>query len=64
MEVGSCGVLDMSQVYHKTLFGPMFYSWWNCPLRVSSEIVLWIYDSFNSKSEIVNDLKECYSLGR
>ena len=22
----------MSRVYPKTLFGPMFYSWWNCPL--------------------------------
>ena len=32
VELGSCGVLDMSRVYHKTLFGPMFYSWWNCPL--------------------------------
>ena len=34
MEVGSFGVLDMSdgQVYPKTIFGPMFYSWWNCPL--------------------------------
>ena len=32
MKVGSFEVLDMSQVYHTTLFGPMFYSWWNCPL--------------------------------
>ena len=32
MEVGSFGDLDMSQVYPKTLFGPMVYSWWNCPL--------------------------------
>ena len=35
MEVGGCGVLDMSRVYPKTLFGPMFYSWWNCPLNRS-----------------------------
>ena len=34
MEVGICGVLDMSRVYLKTLFGPMFYSWWNCPLMI------------------------------
>ena len=33
MEVGSCWDLDMSRVYPKTLIGPMFYSWWNCPLR-------------------------------
>ena len=26
MEVGSCGVLDISTVYPKTLSGPMFYS--------------------------------------
>ena len=33
MDVGSFGVLDMSRVYPKTLFGPMFYSWWNFPLE-------------------------------
>ena len=32
MKVGSCGVLDLSRVYPKTPFEPMFYSWWNCPL--------------------------------
>ena len=36
MEVGGCGVLDMSRVYPKTPFGPMFYSWWNCPLKEHS----------------------------
>ena len=34
MEVGSCGVFVMSRDYPKTLFGPIFQSWWNCPLRV------------------------------
>ena len=33
------GVLDMSRVYPKTLFGPMFYSWWNCPLNVSQSLI-------------------------
>ena len=41
VEVGGCGVLDMSRVYPKTLFWPMFYSWWNCPLsRALSEDLL------------------------
>ena len=39
MEVGSCGVLDMSRVYPNTLFGPMFYSWWNCPLTYIIETI-------------------------
>ena len=34
MKVGSCGVLDLSRVYPKTPFEPMFYSWWNCPLSI------------------------------
>ena len=33
MTVGSCGVLDLSRVYPKTPFEPMFYSWWNCPVK-------------------------------
>ena len=36
MEVGSCGVLDMSRVHPKPLFGHMFYLWWNCPLTVEN----------------------------
>ena len=38
MEVGSCGVLGMSRVYPKTLFGPMFYSWWKCALGWRAKI--------------------------
>ena len=32
MKVGSVGNLGLSREYPKKLFGPMFYSWWNCPL--------------------------------
>ena len=31
MKVGSGGDLDLSREYSKKLFGPMFYSWCNCP---------------------------------
>ena len=34
MKVGTGGNLGLSREYHKKLFGPLFYSWWNCPLRV------------------------------
>ena len=34
MKVGTGGNLDLSREYHKKLFGPLFYSWWNCPLRL------------------------------
>ena len=26
------GNLGLSREYHKKLFGPLFYTWWNCPL--------------------------------
>ena len=32
MKVGTVGILDLSREYHKKLIGPLFYSWWNCPL--------------------------------
>ena len=32
MKVGT-GNLVASREYHKKLFGPLFYPWWNCPLR-------------------------------
>ena len=35
MKVGSGGNLDLSTKYHKKLFGPIFYSWWNGPLHIS-----------------------------
>ena len=33
MMVGTGGNLGLSREYHKKLFGPLFYTWWNCPLR-------------------------------
>ena len=33
MKVGTGGGLALSREYPKQLFGPMFYSWWNCPLK-------------------------------
>ena len=38
MQVGSGGNLGVSREYPKKLFGPMFYSRWNCPLKVMMEI--------------------------
>ena len=32
MKVGTGGNLGLSREYHKKLFGPLFYTWWNCPL--------------------------------
>ena len=33
MKVGTGRNLDLSREYHKKLFGPLFHSWWNCPLK-------------------------------
>ena len=33
MKVGTGGTLGLSREYHKQLFGPLFYTWWNCPLN-------------------------------
>ena len=33
MKVGSGGNLGLKREYPKKLFGPMFYSWWNCTLN-------------------------------
>ena len=33
-EDGSGGNFDSSRKYSKKLFGPMFYSWCNCPLNM------------------------------
>ena len=35
MKVGTGRNLDLSREYHKKLIGPLFYSWWNCPLKMS-----------------------------
>ena len=37
MKVGSGGVLDLSREYSKKLFRSLFYSWCNCPLKVTRE---------------------------
>ena len=34
MKVGTGTNLDLSREYHKKLFGPLFHSWWNCPLKI------------------------------
>ena len=33
--ISSGGNLGLSREYRKKLFGPMFYSWCNCPLRIN-----------------------------
>ena len=33
MKFGTGGNLGLSREYHKKLYGPLFYSWWNCPLN-------------------------------
>ena len=32
MNVGTGGNLGVSREYHNKLFGPLFYTCWNCPL--------------------------------
>ena len=56
MKVGTGRNLDLSREYHKKLFGPLFHSWWNCPLRVTIEIVFWVFDTFHYNLEIKNQL--------
>ena len=34
MKVGISGNLGLSREYHKKLSGPLFYTWWNCPLTI------------------------------
>ena len=34
MKVGTGGNLGLSREYHKQLFGPLFYTWWNRPLML------------------------------
>ena len=34
MKVCTGGNLGLSREYHKKLFGPLFYPWWNCPLNL------------------------------
>ena len=39
MMVSSGGNFGLGREYHKKLFGPMFYSWWNCPLSKISNVM-------------------------
>ena len=34
MKVDTGGNLGLSREYHKKLFGPLSYTWWNCPLTI------------------------------
>ena len=45
MKVGTGGNLGLSREYHKKLFGPLFYPWWNFPLRYAISKIL----SFSNK---------------
>ena len=36
MKVGTGVNLGLSREYHKKLFGPLLYTWWNCPLTNSN----------------------------
>ena len=38
MKVGTDGKLGLGREYHKKLFGPLFYTWWNCPLSINGLI--------------------------
>ena len=40
MKVGTGGNLGLSREYHKKLFGPLFYTWWNCPLSSAKQYIL------------------------
>ena len=46
MKVGTGGNLGLSRVYHKNLFGPLFYTWWNCPLMTGKHILFIIHNIF------------------
>ena len=37
MKVGRGENLGLSREYPKKLFGPIIYSWWNCPLKVEDK---------------------------
>ena len=34
---GTGGNLGLNREYRKKLFGPLFYTWWNCPLKISPD---------------------------
>ena len=60
MKVGTGRNLDLSREYRKELFGPLFYSWWNCPLRINLEIVVWTFDTFDNYLKIRNDFTKYF----
>ena len=50
MKDGSGGNLGLSRDYPKELFGPMFYSWWNCPsITAPNELYFSIAHSFTKQ---------------
>ena len=42
MKFGTGGNLGLSREYHKKLFGPLFYTWWNFPLSYQTLFFLQI----------------------
>ena len=50
-KVGSGGDLDLSREYSKKLFGPMFYSWCNCPLKKDSKVYILFKEGFQVNVE-------------
>ena len=63
MKVGTGGNLDLSREYHKELFGPLFYSWWNCPLSAVCQIVACKWALFTFSSNAIEDGGKYYSSG-
>ena len=53
MKVGISGNLDLSREYHKKLFGPLFYPWWNCPLIRSPHVTsTFVVKRFSGKGNL------------
>ena len=54
MKVGTGGNLGLSREYHKKLFGPLFYTWWNCPLMLTTlNNTIFIVIYFHGASDII-----------
>ena len=51
MKVGTGGNLGLSREYHKKLLGPLFYSWWDCPLK---HIYRLVTKSFSGLQSLTN----------
>ena len=50
MKAGTGRNLDLSGEYHKKLFGPLFHSWWNCPLTIQRRIRTMFVSSLSATS--------------